>query len=237
MNLQEFGEKVFSNLGYWMVRLAAPESTSTERPGSPRSDAEQARKWGLKVGDVIGNCQFNISRSICKAITIRYIGDQAIVFDRKEWSVFLSTEQPTSLPLPFGGKEERTVSELWGSTWWLLKPKQDDSSFILEGEEEAKPEEPTAEVGSRDGWVTGLRMTISGPQPTIVSGSLIESMLAVRAAPRDGSDPQRIKTTARYRCGFFDSRVSHLLSAEHHTCLASAHARYQQLLEKVKEKP
>jgi hypothetical protein len=236
MRSEECAEKVFHNLGYESVRLAAPETASTERPGNRGSDAEHARKWGLKVGDVVGTCHDTFSKLVFKTLTLRYIGDQAIVFDRKEWSVSVNPQlRLTSLQLPFGGTEERTVCYLWGSTWWLLKPRHDRWK-ILEGEEEAKPEELTEEVWSRNGWVTGFRMTISGPQPTIVSGSLIESMSAVRAAPRDGSDPQRIKTTARYRCGF-DAKLSHLLSAEHHSCLASAHARYQQLLEKVKEKP
>lgn len=230
MKSEECAEKAFHNLGYESVRLAAPETASTERPGNRASDAEHARKWGLKVGDVVGTCYDAFSGLLLKTLTLRYIGDQAIVFDKKQWKVFPTKAQLrlTSLLLPHGGTEERTVSELWGSSWWLLKPRHDWWK-ILEDKEEAKPEEPTAETGSRDGWVTGLRKTIVGLRPKIIRGSLILDMSA-----------RRLETTAWYRCySSFDRRCtrSYLLSAEHHLCLASAHARYQQLLEKVKEAP
>lgn len=232
MRSEECAEKAFHNLGYESVSLAAPETASTERPGNRGSDAEHARKWGLKVGDVVGTCYDGFSGLLLKTLTLRYIGDQAIVFDKKQWSVSFNPQlrqlRLTSLLLPHGGTEERTVSELWGSTWWLLKPMHDRWKILLEGEEEAKPEEPTAEVGSRDGWVTGLRETIVGPRPKIVRGSLILDVSA-----------RRLETIAWYRCySSFDKHVTrfYLISAEHHTCLASAHARYQQLLEKVKEK-
>lgn len=229
MNLQERAKKGFHNLGYELIRLAAPETASTEKPGNRASDAEQARRWGLKVGDVVGTCYGGFSGLLLRTFTLRYIGDRAIVFDRKEWSAGPIKAQPTSLPLPHGGTEERTVAEFWGSPWWLLLKPRHDWSDILEGEEEAKPEEPTAETGSRDGWVTGLRKTIVGLRPKIIRGSLILDMSACR-----------LETTAWYRCySSFDKHVTraYLLSAEHHTCLDSAHARYQQLLEKVKEKP